>query len=154
MEIPMPDAPPSPLLTRLQQTRQAQLHTALTHKATAQARLATASTAFLTADEANIAASTRLLDFKAGPPQRPPTSGRSKGKSRTVPGGSSWVDGEGTEGMTAGQIKRFQALKRAQRLAQREFERVAEEVVQAQEEVAVAGMRVRQARRALEELLV
>lgn len=56
--------------------------------------------------------------------------------------------------MTAGQIKRFQALKRAQRLAQREFERVAEEVVQAQEEVAVAGMRVRQARRALEELLV
>ncbi|KAI7367662.1 hypothetical protein KC354_g3253 [Hortaea werneckii] len=152
MDIPMPDAPPSPLLTRLQQTRQAQLNTALTHKTTAQARLAAASTAFLTADEANIAASTRLLDFKAGPPQRPPTSRSSKGKSRAVPDGSSWVDGEGTAGMTAGQIKRFQALKRAQRLAQREFERAAEEVVQAQEEVAVAGMRVRWARRALEEL--
>ncbi|KAI7154152.1 hypothetical protein KC349_g7866 [Hortaea werneckii] len=130
MDLPMPDAPPFPLLTRLQQARPAQLNTALTHKTTAQARLATASTAFRTADEANIAASTRLLDFKAGPPQKPTTS----------------------EGMTAGQIKRFQALKRAQRLAQREFERAAEEVVQAQEEVAVAGMRVRRARRALEEL--
>ena len=150
----MPNMAPSPLLTKLHQTRQAQLNTALTHKTTAQAPMATASTALLTADEANIAASTRLLDFKAGPPQRPSTSGKSKGKSRAVPGGSSWVDGEGTEGMTAGQIKRFQALKRAQRLAQRGFERAAEEVVQAQEEVAVAGMRVRQARRALGELLV
>ncbi|KAI7539324.1 hypothetical protein KC331_g9824 [Hortaea werneckii] len=152
MDLPMPDAPPFPLLTRLQQARQAQLNTALTHKTTAQARLATASTAFRTADEATFAASTRLLDFKAGPTQKPSSSRASKGKARAIADGNSWVNGEGTEGMTAGQIKRFQALKQAQSLAQREFERAAEEVVQAQEEVAMAGMRVRRARRALEEL--
>lgn len=56
--------------------------------------------------------------------------------------------------MTAAQIKHFQALKRAQRSAQRAFERAALEVVQAQEEVARAGIRVRRARRALEELEV
>lgn len=148
----MPDAPPSPLLARLQQARQAQLNTALAHKATAQAHLATASTAFLAADEANIAASSRLLDFKAGPPPKPPATRSSKSKARAIADGSAWVNGEGTEGMTAGQIKRFQALKRAQRLAQSAFERAAEEVVQAQEEVAMAGMQVRWARRALEEL--
>ena len=54
--------------------------------------------------------------------------------------------------MTEGQIKRFKALKRAQKLALREFERAAREVVQAQEEVAVASIRVRRARRAVEEL--
>lgn len=56
--------------------------------------------------------------------------------------------------MTEGQIKRFKALKRAQKLALREFERAAEEVVQAQEEVAVASIRVRRASRAVEELEV
>ncbi|GAB1742243.1 hypothetical protein NU219Hw_g7799t1 [Hortaea werneckii] len=160
----MPDAAPSPSLNSLQQTRQAQLTTALTHRTTAQAHLATASTVFCTADEANIAALTRLLDFKAGgqpppPPPPPPNpspsnSSKSKGKSRATADGSSWVNGEGTEGMTATQIKRFQALKRAQRSAQRAFGMAAVEVVQAQEEVARAGMRVRRARRALEELEV
>ncbi|KAI7550534.1 hypothetical protein KC343_g13805 [Hortaea werneckii] len=152
MDIPMPDAVPSFPLNRLQQTRQAQLNTALTHRTTAQARLATASAAFCLADEANITASSQLLDFKAGPPQKPATSRSSKGKTRANVDGSRWVDSEGTEGMTGGQIKRFKALKRAQKLAQREFEKVAEEVVQAQEEVAVASIRVRWTRRALEEL--
>lgn len=150
----MPDAAPSPLLTRLQQTRQNQLNTALTQKTTAQARLATASATFCLADKANITASTQLLDFKAGPPQKPATSRSSRGKARAIPDGSRWVDGEGTEGMTEGQIKRFKALKRAQKLALREFERAAEEVVQAQEEVAVASIRVRRASRAVEELEV
>ncbi|KAI7372734.1 hypothetical protein KC332_g19196, partial [Hortaea werneckii] len=107
---------------------------------------------FCIADEANIAASSHLLDFKAGPLPNPSVSGNSKGKARTIAGGSAWFNGEGTEGMTVGQIKRFQALKRAQKLALREFEKAAEEVVQAQEDVAVAGMRVRRARRALEEV--
>ncbi|KAI7089248.1 hypothetical protein KC356_g2619 [Hortaea werneckii] len=144
MDHPMPDAAPCLLLNKLQQTRLAQLNTALAHKATAQARLTTASSAFRIADEANIAASSRLLDFKAGPPQKSSASSKSKGKARAIAGGSAWVNGEGTEGMTVGQIKRFKAL--------REFEKAAEEVVQAQEEVAVVGMRVRQARRALEEV--
>lgn len=148
----MPNMAPSPLLTKLHQTRQAQLNTALTHKATAQTRLTTASTAFCIADEANIAASSHCLDFKAGPLPKPSVSGNSKGKARTIAGGSAWFNGEGTEGMTVGQIERFQALKRAQKLALREFEKAAEEVVQAQEDVAVAGMRVRRARRALEEV--
>ncbi|KAI7464780.1 hypothetical protein KC351_g15291 [Hortaea werneckii] len=152
MDIPMPDAAPSPLLTKLQQTRQAQLNTALAHRTTAQARLATASAAFCLADEANITASTQLLDFKAGPSQKSTTSRSSRGKARANADGSRWVDGEGTEGMTSGQIRRFKALKRAQKLALREFERAAEEVVQAQEEVAVASIRVRWARRAVEEL--
>ncbi|KAI7110974.1 hypothetical protein KC352_g36038, partial [Hortaea werneckii] len=152
MDIPMPDADPSSLLTKLHQTRQAQLNTALAHKTTAQARLATASAAFCLADEANITASTQLLDFKAGPPQKPTTSRSSKGKTQANADGSRWVDGKGTEGMTEGQSKRFRALKRAQKLALREFEKAAEEVVQAQEEVAVASIRVKRATRALEEL--
>lgn len=96
----MPDAAPSPLLSKLQQTRQAQLNTALTHKAAAQARLTTASATFRIADEANIAASSHLLDFKAGPPQKSSTSSKSKGKARAIAGVSAWVNGEGTEGMT------------------------------------------------------
>ncbi|KAI7259289.1 hypothetical protein KC345_g10353 [Hortaea werneckii] len=148
----MPDAVPSPFLTKLQQTRHAQLNTALAHKTAAQARLATASAAFCIADEANITASSQLLDFKAGTRQKSTTSRPSRSKTRANADGSRWVDGEGTEGMTGGQIKRFRALKRAQKLALREFKEAAKEVVQAQEEVAVASIRLRLARRAAEEL--
>lgn len=112
---------------------QASLTQALTNKSVAQSHLYTAQASFRTADAASVVASSRLLDFKAGPAV--PEKGQSPDPS------SSWLESDGSEGTMEEQSGLFLVLVRGQRNAQRAFKVARDRVVGAQEVFAGASGR-------------
>ncbi|KAK5126114.1 hypothetical protein LTR85_011469 [Meristemomyces frigidus] len=93
-------------------------------------RLEQAKTAFIAADEANIAAATKVLDFKAAKP-----------------------DNDGSAGLSKGAAEYFRRARRAQKATQEVCEGAIEVLEGLQYEFAHASIAVRWARRELREAM-